>query len=87
MAVAYKDQVGNVGKLSEIICATPEPIEDFFENYKNNGGAAGGGFCSIAPRTLRNTTFGTSFAVTALAFVMRRRSRQSRLVSSKEVSK
>lgn len=87
MAVAYKDQVGNVGKLSEVFCATPEPFEDFFENYRANGGAAGGGFCSIAPRTLRNTTFGTSFAVAALALVMRRRSRQARLVSSKEVSK
>lgn len=87
MAVAYRDQVGNVGKLSPVVCATPEPVDDFYEVYRQNGGQGGGGYCSIAPRTLRNTTFGTSFALGALALVCRRRTRSSRNTSSKEVSK
>ncbi len=87
IAVAYRDQVGNVGKLSPIVCATPEPVDDFFEVYQNNGGAAGGGACSIAPKTLRNTTFGTAFVLGAMALVLRRRNRLSRNASSKEVSK
>lgn len=87
IAVAYRDQVGNVGKLSPIVCATPEPVDDFFEVYQQNGGQAGGGYCSMAPRTLRNTTFGTAFALGAMALVVRRRNRLSRNASSKEVSK
>jgi hypothetical protein len=87
IAVAYRDQVGNVGKLSPVVCATPSPIEDFFENYEKSGGSAGGGFCSMSHRTLRNTSFGTSFVLGALALVMRRRARQLRHASSKEVSK
>lgn len=87
IAAAYEDNIGNVGPLSPVVCATPAPIEDFFENYNKNGGAAGGGFCSMSHRTLRNTSFGASFALGALALVIRRRARGSRYASSKEVSK
>ena len=90
VAAAFVDNIGNVGPLSPVVCATPAPIEDFFENYNKSGGAAGGGFCSMSHRTLRNTSFGASFALGALALVIRRRarsSRDSRYASSKEVSK
>ncbi len=87
LGVAYRDQVGNAGPLSTIVCATPEPIEDFFENYQKSGGTAGGGFCSISPRALRNTSFGSAFALGFLALVWRRRNRLSRHASVKEVSK
>lgn len=87
IAVAYRDQIGNVGKLSPVVCATPSPIEDFFENYEKSGGTAGGGFCSMSHRTMRNTSFSASFVLGALALVMRRRARQLRHASFKEVSK
>jgi hypothetical protein len=87
VSAAYKDNVGNVGPLGPVVCATPAPIVDFFEDYNKSGGAAGGGFCSISHRTLRNTSFGGSFALGALALVFRRRARNSRPTSSKEVSK
>lgn len=87
IAAAYRDNIGNVGPLSPVVCATPAPIEDFFENYNKSGGTGGGGFCSMSHRTMRNTSFGASFALGALAFVVRRRARVLRYGSSKEVSK
>lgn len=48
VGVAATDRVGNVGVLSPLTCATPEPVIDFFEHYKANGGRAGGGFCGIS---------------------------------------
>lgn len=48
VGVAATDRVGNVGLLSPLTCATPEPVIDFFEHYKEQGGRAGGGFCGIA---------------------------------------
>jgi MYXO-CTERM domain-containing protein len=47
VAIAAIDQFGNVGPLSSVFCEKPEPTTDFWENYKNAGGEAGGGFCSV----------------------------------------
>jgi len=47
VAMASTDRVGNVGLLSAVTCATPEPVIGFFEQYKSEGGRAGGGFCNI----------------------------------------
>ena len=47
VAIASTDRVGNVGLLSPVTCATPEPVIGFFEQYKSEGGRAGGGFCNI----------------------------------------
>lgn len=48
VAIAAYDNVGNVGKLSNIVCATPEEVTDFFEAYKAAGGQAGGGcYCHL----------------------------------------
>ena len=47
VAVAAYDQVKNVGPLSDLACATPQLVDDFFDRYREAGGEAGGGFCSI----------------------------------------
>ena len=47
IAVASVDGVGNVGKLSNVTCATPSPVDDFFKVYRDAGGQAGGGFCAV----------------------------------------
>lgn len=48
VGVAGVDGVGNVGPLSNVVCATPEPTEDFYQLYRDAGGEAGGGFCSVS---------------------------------------
>lgn len=76
VGVAGVDSVGNVGPLSNVVCATPEPTDDFYQLYRDAGGTAGGGFCSIGS-TSRNATGAVGFAAallgTALAFGIRRR--------------
>ncbi len=48
VGIAAVDTYGNPGNLSEIACATPEPINGFFEQYRAAGGKGGGGFCSLS---------------------------------------
>lgn len=45
-AVVSVDEVGNPSLLSELACSTPQPVDDFFENYRDAGGTAGGGICA-----------------------------------------
>ncbi|WP_437817453.1 hypothetical protein [Sorangium sp. So ce1078] len=47
VGVAAYDLVGNAGPLSELSCATPVDVDGFFEKYREAGGKAGGGFCSV----------------------------------------
>ncbi|MEZ4233382.1 MAG: hypothetical protein R3B89_29650 [Polyangiaceae bacterium] len=47
VGVAAYDDLGNVGTLSELACATPEPVDDFFEVYRRAGGKGGNGYCAI----------------------------------------
>lgn len=47
VAIAATDQFNNVGPLSSVECETPEETSDFWQTYKNDGGAAGGGYCSV----------------------------------------
>ncbi|CAN92234.1 putative secreted protein [Sorangium cellulosum So ce56] len=47
VGVAAYDQVGNAGPLSAISCAIATDVDGFFEQYRDAGGQAGGGFCSI----------------------------------------
>ncbi|MBI2898003.1 MAG: hypothetical protein HYY06_30905 [Deltaproteobacteria bacterium] len=48
-AAVAVDDVGNPSVLSEIACATPRPVEDFFEAYRRAGGRGGGGICGVTP--------------------------------------
>ncbi|MCA9644953.1 MAG: hypothetical protein H6718_27760 [Polyangiaceae bacterium] len=47
VGVAAVDDLGNVGTLSDLACATPEPVDDFYEVYRRAGGEGGNGYCSI----------------------------------------
>jgi hypothetical protein len=82
VAVAALDDSGNVGTLSDQVCETPVEITDFFELYRQAGGKAGGGICSIArPGTYAGASVPIAsvaalFAVAALR--VRRRYRRRR---------
>lgn len=75
VAIAAIDQFGNVGPLSSVFCETPEPTTDFWENYKNAGGAAGGGICSVdgAGLPVGSITVMSVFGLAALGTLRRRR--------------
>ena len=47
VGIAAVDAVGNPGTLSELACATPSPVDDFFDAYRRAGGQAGGPLCSL----------------------------------------
>jgi hypothetical protein len=73
VAVAAVDKFGNAGKLSPASCVTPGPVADFFHNYRDAGGQAGG--CAFGPAA------GGSFVLGGLGTVvialLRRRRRNS----------
>lgn len=75
VAIAAIDQFGNVGPLSSVFCETPEPTTDFWENYKNAGGGAGGGICSVdgAGLPVGSITVMSVFGLAALGTMRRRR--------------
>jgi hypothetical protein len=45
--VAAVDQLGNVGPVGNLVCGTPGPVADFWYDYVNDGGLAGGGYCAL----------------------------------------
>jgi len=47
VALAATDSFLNVGPLSDVVCEYPEETADFWTDYKEGGGRAGGGFCSV----------------------------------------
>jgi MYXO-CTERM domain-containing protein len=63
-AIAAVDNVDNYGPLSSLVCGKPEPVTDFFEAYREAGGAAGGGLCNC---TLVGHDAARPFALVALA--------------------
>ena len=78
LAVAATDAVGNVGPLSNVVCGTPVPVNDFFANYYNDGGRAGGGFFCAAQGI--GTPAGTGglgvLMVSSMVTLIRRRRRR-----------
>lgn len=76
IAVAATAAFDNVGPLSEIQCEYPELTNDFWEDYKNAGGHAGGG-CNTTGEAPLGTiaVLGTSMAV--LITTLRRKRRAS----------
>lgn len=75
VAVSAVDQVGNAGELSELACGTPQPVTDFFEAYRDAGGKAGGGFCSVSRRSDAQGAWLGLLALAGLALSARRRPR------------
>jgi hypothetical protein len=73
VGVASTDEAGNVGKLSELACATPLEVTGFFEAYRAAGGKAGGGFCSFAPARRSGAPFAAALLLGALGLWRRRR--------------
>ncbi len=47
-AVSSYNVMQNDGPLSDVMCATPWYVNDFFSSYRRLGGQAGGGFCSVS---------------------------------------
>jgi hypothetical protein len=47
VAIAAIDNLNDNGPLSTPQCATPSPIDDFFSQYRAEGGLAGGSFCAL----------------------------------------
>jgi hypothetical protein len=75
--VAGYDALNNVGKLSELVCATPEPVNGYFKQYRAAGGSGGGGYCAFARRAATPAGAATSLAAVALLFLRRRGRRKA----------
>lgn len=76
IGIAAVDELGNPGQLSEIVCISPIPVDDFFDNYRAAGGQGGCiGGCAVA-----NDGVPTSALVVGLAlgFLLLRRRRARR---------
>ena len=78
VAIAATDQYGNVGPLSGIQCEVPEETTDFWSQYKDAGGLAGG--CATTrvdePFPLGTAMAGVSLVAMAASFLRRRRNRR-----------
>jgi hypothetical protein len=77
VAVAAVDGSGNIGPISSVVCDDPAPVNDFWTNYRKDGGLAGGGFCALEAVGLPvgpAVAFGA--AATGLIGVLRRRRRR-----------
>lgn len=72
VGVAAVDGFGNPGKLSNLACATPEPINGFFEEYRAAGGKGGGGFCSLSRSDSARGLWLGAAALAGSLFVRRR---------------
>jgi len=47
VAIAAIDNLDDNGPLSTPLCATPSPIDDFYDVYRSEGGLAGGSYCAL----------------------------------------
>jgi hypothetical protein len=75
VAIAAIDNLNDNGPLSVPLCATPSPIDDFFEQYRGDGGLAGGSFCALEGVGIPAGTgvFGLVMIGACVALVRRRR--------------
>jgi hypothetical protein len=77
VTIAAIDAVLNVGPLSGVQCETPQFVNGFDEIYRQAGGTAGGGFCSLSaqPRRRGGGAFLGVFLAVLVTWGGRRRSR------------
>lgn len=80
VGIVAHDKFKNYGVVSNVACAIPEPVTDFYEAYRAAGGKAGGGFCSIG--TGRSHALTALVLAGALGLLARRQARRRR--SSKD---
>jgi hypothetical protein len=82
VAVAAVDDVGNVGKLSDLQCGTPQPVISILRAYECAGGfnASGCGFCSVGGDRSASTAALVSAGLFVFGFAVRR-SRRPRVAS------
>ncbi|MEZ4298601.1 MAG: hypothetical protein R3B70_26855 [Polyangiaceae bacterium] len=80
VAVAAVDQLGNVGPLTAATCETPQEVQDFYEQYRADGGQAGGG-CSVETRSRIASAGGPATALLAAAALLIRRRRRAKTPS------
>ncbi len=73
-AVAGYDTFNNLGLLSELVCGVPEDVNGYFENYREAGGHAGGGYCAFGHAPI--TAASGSIGLLALSWLVRRRRRR-----------
>lgn len=69
--VTSTDTVGNQSDASDYGCATPQEVITFFEQYKEDGGRGGGGYCAFSLN--EQTSLWLLLACTLLLLVARRR--------------
>jgi hypothetical protein len=74
VGVASLDGSGNVGPLSPLVCGTAGAVNDFWQNYKDDGGSSGGCALDAAGANLGvGSVFGLGLLASAAALVRRRR--------------
>lgn len=73
VGVAAVDNVGNVGRLSDVACGTPHSLDDFFEVYRRAGGNGGGGYCAASRQGRPGTLALAMMGALVLAGVLRQR--------------
>jgi hypothetical protein len=72
VGVAAVDSSGNVGPLSNLACATPQEVNDFYEVYRRAGGQGGGGLCTLGRTSTRLGPFGIALLGAVMAWRLRR---------------
>jgi len=73
VAVAAFDQFGNAGTLSNVVCASPAPIDDFWKIYNQDGGNA---FCALEVVGKRGGSIVAAMLSIAGIVLLRRRRRK-----------
>jgi hypothetical protein len=77
ISVGAVDALGNVGPLSNVVCGEPVPVNDFWKVYYEDGGRAGGGFCSAEGVGTPAGTGGLGvITVASMVAIVRRRRRK-----------
>jgi hypothetical protein len=79
VVVSAVDLFGNIGPPSSEVCDYPAPVNDFWQDYRGDGGRAGG-FCSLEAVGASTSTslVGVAFAIGTTGIVRRLRRRRAR---------